>query len=187
MLVICFTSTFQIAFYLRNHFHMPVSNLDKKYDQSQGRFNSHDDVIKRKHLTALMAICAGNSPVTGEFPAQRPATRSFDVFFYLRLNKRLSKQSWGWWFETLSRPLWRHYNALVSSGLNVPSSYWKRIFVYLTFYFYYLFIYSSIHISIYIKFALWTHIPLWMGPTEWSNVDLFSWVYSFVTIYGYFC
>ena len=46
--------------------------------------------------------------VPGEFPAQRPVTRSFDVFFDLRLNKRLSKQSWGWWFETLSRPLWRH-------------------------------------------------------------------------------
>ena len=37
-------------------------------------------------FSALLAICAGNSPVTGEFPAQRPVTRSFDVFFYLRLN-----------------------------------------------------------------------------------------------------
>ena len=55
---------------------------------------------------------AGNSPVTCEFPAQRPVTRSFDVFFDLRLNKRLSKQSWGWWFETPSCPLWRHYNCL---------------------------------------------------------------------------
>ena len=47
-------------------------------------------------FSALLAICAGNSPVPGEFPAQRPVTRSFDVFFDLRLNKRLSKQSWGW-------------------------------------------------------------------------------------------
>ena len=46
----------------------------------------------------------------GEFPTQRPVTRSFDVFFDLRPNKRLSKQSWGWWFETLSRSLWRHCN-----------------------------------------------------------------------------
>ena len=53
---------------------------------------------------ALLAICAGNSPVPGEFPAQRPMTRSFDVVFYPRLYKRLSKQSWVWWFETLSRP-----------------------------------------------------------------------------------
>ena len=61
-------------------------------------------------FSALLAICAGNSPVPGEFPAQRPVTQSFDVFFDLRLNKRLSKQSWGWWFETLSRPLWRQRN-----------------------------------------------------------------------------
>ena len=61
-------------------------------------------------FSAVLAICAGNSPVPGEFPAQRPVTRGFDVFVDLRLNKRLSKQSWGWWFETLSRPLWRHCN-----------------------------------------------------------------------------
>ena len=59
---------------------------------------------------ALLAICAGNSPVSGEFPAQRPVKRSFDVFFDLRMKERLSKQSRGWWFETLLRPLWRHCN-----------------------------------------------------------------------------
>ena len=42
-------------------------------------------------LSALLAICAENSPVPGEVPEQRPATQSFDVFFDLRLNKRLSK------------------------------------------------------------------------------------------------
>ena len=46
----------------------------------------------------------------GEFPTQRPVTRNFDVFFDLRLNKRLSKQPWGWWFETPSWSLWRHRN-----------------------------------------------------------------------------
>ena len=46
-------------------------------------------------FSALLAICVGNSPVTGEFPSQRPVTRSFDVFFDLRLNEWLSKQSWG--------------------------------------------------------------------------------------------
>ena len=46
----------------------------------------------------------------GEFPSQRPVTRSFDVFVDLRLNKRLSKQPWGWLFETPSWPLWRHCN-----------------------------------------------------------------------------
>ena len=58
-------------------------------------------------FSTLLAFSVGNSPV---LPAQRPVTRSFDVFFDLRLNKRLSKQSWGWWFETLSCPLWRHSN-----------------------------------------------------------------------------
>ena len=62
------------------------------------------------NLFALLAICAGNLPVTGEFPAQKPVTWSFDVFFDLRLNERLSKQSWGWWFETPLRPLWRQSN-----------------------------------------------------------------------------
>ena len=57
-------------------------------------------------FSALLALCAGNSPVNGEFPPQRPVTRSSDVFFDLRL----SKQSWGWGFETPSRSLWRHRN-----------------------------------------------------------------------------
>ena len=42
-------------------------------------------------FSTLLAICAGNSPVPGEFPTQRPVTRSFDVYFDLRPNKRLSK------------------------------------------------------------------------------------------------
>ena len=47
----------------------------------------------------------------GEFTGpQRPVARSCDVFYGLRLNTRLSKQSWGWRFETPSRPLWRHCN-----------------------------------------------------------------------------
>ena len=56
---------------------------------------------------ALLAICAGSSPVPGEFPAQRPVTRSFDVSFDLRFK---NKQSWCWWFDTPSCSLWRHCN-----------------------------------------------------------------------------
>ena len=59
-------------------------------------------------FSVLLALCAGNLPVTGEFPAQRPVTQSVDAFFDLRLNKFLSKQSWCWWFEMPSCPLWRH-------------------------------------------------------------------------------
>ena len=65
-------------------------------------------------FSALLAICAGNSPVLGEFPPQRPVTRSFFVYFDLRPDKRLSKQSWGWWFETLPHSLWRHRNVTSS-------------------------------------------------------------------------
>ena len=61
-------------------------------------------------FSALLAICVGNSPVSGEFPTQWSVTRSFDVFFDLCPNERLSKHSGGWWFETLSCPLWRHSN-----------------------------------------------------------------------------
>ena len=63
-------------------------------------------------FSVLLAICAGNSPVIGEVPTQKPVTRSFDVFFNLRLNNRLSKHSWGWWFEMPSHPLWRDCNEL---------------------------------------------------------------------------
>ena len=62
------------------------------------------------NIFRVTGLCAGNSPVPGEFPTQRPVTRRFDVYFDLRLNKRLCKQSWGWWFETLLCPLWRHSN-----------------------------------------------------------------------------
>ena len=61
-------------------------------------------------FSALLAICAGNSPVTGGSPTQKPVTRSFDGFFDLRLNKRLSKQTWVWLYETPSRSLWCHCN-----------------------------------------------------------------------------
>ena len=57
-------------------------------------------------FSALLAICAGNSLASGEFPAQRPVTRSYNVFYDLCLNKRLRKQSFGWWFEKLSHPLY---------------------------------------------------------------------------------
>ena len=84
------------------------------------RFDTHvqsEERIKVKSYTwwrhqmeifyaLLAALCAGNSPVTGEFPLQRPVTQSFYAFF--DLNIRLSKQLQGWWFETSLRPLWRH-------------------------------------------------------------------------------
>ena len=51
-------------------------------------------------FSAVLGLCAENSPMTCEFSEQRPVTWGFDVFFDLHLNKWLSKQSWGWIFET---------------------------------------------------------------------------------------
>ena len=85
-------------------------------------------------FSALLPISSGNSPVPGEFPAQRPVTRSFDVFFDLHPNKRLSKQLWGW-FETSSRLLWRHCNIVL--GFLLPGcSMYCIILVYRTWVFY---------------------------------------------------
>ena len=81
-------------------------------------------------FSALLAICAGNSPVPGELPAQRPVTRSFDIFFDLRPNKQLSKQRWGWWFETLSCPLWRHRNIMMITMLMMAQMVGWRWYIY---------------------------------------------------------
>ena len=72
----------------------------------------HDDVIKWKHFPRYWPFVRGihRSPVTSPHKGQLRGALIF--FFDLRLNKRLSKQSWGWWFETQSRPLWRHSNGM---------------------------------------------------------------------------
>ena len=81
-------------------------------------------------FSALLAICAGNSPVSGEFPAQRSVTWNSDVFFDLCPSKRLSKQSRGWWFETPFLSLWRHCNDLskmkMSLAIKTGSS-WRLV------------------------------------------------------------
>ena len=82
-------------------------------------------------VSTLQVLCAGNSPVTGEFPAQRPVTISLDVFFDLRLNKWLSKQRWGWEFETLTYhhdfdPDWNHET--MSITITTESTVWQGSF-----------------------------------------------------------
>ena len=77
----------------------------------------HDGVVKWKHFPRYWPFVRGIHRST-----QRPVARSFDVFFDLRLNKRLSKQSWSWWFETLSHPLWRHCNENTSELAGVLTS-----------------------------------------------------------------
>ena len=85
------------------------------------------DVSNETQQTSMMTSSNGNifrvtGPLCGEFtgpgdfPTQRPVTGSFYVFFDLRLNKRLSKQPWGWWFETPSWSLWRHCNEIAATN-----------------------------------------------------------------------
>ena len=62
------------------------------------------------NISALLALCEVNPPVTAGFSSQRPVTLGFNIFFDQRLNKRLSKHSRRRWFETPSRSLWRHCN-----------------------------------------------------------------------------
>ena len=90
---------------LHQHFRsFPLLNKELVYGRSIA-YNIHNNIFftyttinkyiswwrhQTELFSALLAICAGNSPVPGEFPAERPVTRSFDVFFELRLNKSLS-------------------------------------------------------------------------------------------------
>ena len=117
------------AIYLRNksiiHFTIPSYAQRSKHRS----YKINKQVIgtarwrhQMETFSALLAICAGNLPVIGEFPAQRPVTRSFDVFFDLGLDKRLSQQSPGWWFETPSRPLWCHCNGVTKLTATPPCS-----------------------------------------------------------------
>ena len=93
---------------------VPITSCRDRNVGNNGQFIHHPWWRHQMEtFSALLAICAGNSPVTGEFPSQRPVTQSFDVFFDLRLNKQFSKQSGPWWFETPSRPLWRHCNVSI--------------------------------------------------------------------------
>ena len=119
---------------LFNSFARPTARKMSKYSFSAGSMwgvnraggSSHRGPLMRRDFHcqklwrhqmetfyALLALCAGNSPITGEFPSKWPVTQSFGVFFDLRLDEQLSEQSWIWWFETPSRSLCRHCNVCV--------------------------------------------------------------------------
>ena len=68
----------------------------------------HDDVIKWKHSPRYWPFVWGIHRSPMNYPHRGQWRGASMIFFDLRLNKPLSKQSWGWWFETQSRPLWRH-------------------------------------------------------------------------------
>ena len=103
-----------------------VQKYFRDLDTQTGLHYHYDVRHQMETFSALLVICAGNSPVTGEFPAQSPVTRSCDVFFKQLLNKRLSKQWWGWWFETPSCPLWRYCDVDPNPTCGVVQSIWAR-------------------------------------------------------------
>ena len=107
---------------------------DDELSDEIGVLNVHDSLwsllwrkgsVDRKILyDCMMTASNGNifyvtGPLCGEFPSQRPATRRIDGFFDLRLNKRLSKQPRGWWFETPPHSLWRHRNVFGTNSLYI--------------------------------------------------------------------
>ena len=102
-LLYCIRFQFYIMYYSVNQIWtkqcLQVCCIDSKFFSV-----NHDDVIQWKHFPHYWPFVWG----IHWSPAQRPVMWSFDVFFDLCLNKRLSKHSWGWWFEMLLCPLWRH-------------------------------------------------------------------------------
>ena len=64
-------------------------------------------------FSALLAILCEEFIGLRWIPRTKASDAELWYFFDQRLNKRLSKQSWGWWFETLSCPLWHHCNEIV--------------------------------------------------------------------------
>ena len=82
----------------------------------------------RHQMNRVTGLLCGEFTGDRWIPRTRPVTRSFDVFIDVRLYKRLSKQSWGWWFETPSHPIWRHCNDVVYYELTLRVS-WKFFFV----------------------------------------------------------
>ena len=79
------------------------------------RYRKHDDVIKWKHFQRYRPFVQGIdwSPVNSPHKGQWRGVLRFSLI--CAFDKRLSKQSWGWWFKTPSRSLWRHCNIPESS------------------------------------------------------------------------
>ena len=87
----------------------------------------HDDVIEWKHFPHCWPFVRGIkwSPVNSPHKGHWRGPLMF--FFYLRMNKRLSKHSWGWWLETPSRSLWHHYNDDIFFEVSLfKSCFWRQ-------------------------------------------------------------
>ena len=112
-------------------------HCDKSIPATHGGWNDSSPVWDRfipHESQVMMTSSNGNifrvtGPLCGEFTGDRwiPITKASDAelwcFFDLRLNKRMSKQSWGWWLETSRRSLWRHCNGIDLSHQGALNSY----------------------------------------------------------------
>ena len=88
------------------------------YLKDMGKIGWYMMTSSNGNISRVTGPLCGEFTGPGEFPTQRPVTRNFDVFFDLRLYKRLSKQPRGWWFETSSWSLWRQCNDLISQTID---------------------------------------------------------------------
>ena len=82
----------------------------------------HYDVIKWNHLPRYWPLVRGihRSPVNSLHKGQGRGSLMFSLI--CALNGRLSKHSWGWWFETPMRSLWRHCNETSKSAMSLSGS-----------------------------------------------------------------
>ena len=135
---------------------------------SRGMMTSSNGTIFR-----VTGLGPGNSSVTGEFPAQRPVTRSFDVCFDLRLNKRLSKQSWSWWSETSPRSLWRHCNGTFLSQYQTEGFLgflmWTLVFFFFFFFLFFFFLRTGKRALRHWIPSNWFKIGSWKVQLTWTN------------------
>ena len=136
-----------------------TGNIQSQHQMSRIRFLSwwcH----QMEAFSELLALCAGNSPMAGDFPSQRPVTRSFDVFCDLRLNKPLSKQSWA---GDLSRHR-DHYDVIVIFSMRTQVRFYAQRVISVNMY--------STGIPI-IKMGLTTALSLWSAHAA-GKIDFIS-------------
>ena len=119
------------------------------------------------HQMETFSALLVHTPVTGEFPLQKAVTRIFDVFFDLRPNKRSSEESWGWWFGTPLRSLWRYCNVNRSTD-RYGSSLFQKWSSYM--------VWAPNCQSLWPSGVIWRHTPLWtlFQVIIWTDVDLWS-------------
>ena len=106
----CFVFVIDVFVYLQREGSMLNSHITSRFSVSLVNYAWCN---QKETFSMLLALCGGNSPVTGEFPLPMPLTRSLNIFSDLRLHKRLSKQSRHRWFETPSHWLWRNWNVII--------------------------------------------------------------------------